>query len=121
MARRELTRGGFSSTPVVRLADKQGCKFIGIIKENSASKFGLIFKFTILDGDAPISVKDASGNLVEASVKPNDDVIVFASGQLKDKLLMAQVGEKIEIEYRGKKVNPKSGRAFNDYVVSVVD
>lgn len=121
MGRRELSSGNFSSTPVVRLTDKVGCKFIGIIKENSASKFGLIFKFTILDGDAPIKTKDASGNLVEAAVKPNDDVVVFASGQLKDKLLMAQVGEKIEIEYKGKKVNPKSGRAFNDYCVAVVD
>lgn len=121
MARRELNSGNFSSTPVVRLADKPGCKFIGLIKENSASKFGLIFKFTILDGDAPIKTKDAAGNLVEAAVKPNDEVVVFASGQLKDKLLMAQVGEKIEIEYKGKKVNPKTGRAFNDYSVAVVD
>lgn len=121
MSRRELSSGNFSSTPVVRLADKQGCKFVGIIKDNSASKFGLIFKFNILDGDAPIKNKDASGNLVDVSVKPNDEVIVFASGQLKDKLLMAQVGEKIEIEYKGKKVNPKSGRAFNDYSVAVID
>jgi len=121
MAKRELTSGGFSSNPVVRLSDKPGCKFVGIVKSNGTSKFGLVFNFAIVDGDAPIKKKDANGNLVEAPVSVNDDVVVFASGQLKDKLLQAQPGEKIEIEYKGKKVNPKTGRAFNDYVVSVLD
>jgi len=120
MTKRELKTIGMGITPVVRLTDKVESKFTGILKASTTSKFGLVFTFAIQDGDAPIKKKEGD-LLIETSVNLGDEVVIFASGQLKDKLLQAQIGEKIEIEYKGKKVNPKTGRAFNDYIVSVVE
>lgn len=116
---RELTvnRNG----PVVRIHEKEGSRFVGFIQEKSETKFGEAVTFLVEDGDAPIAIKDSNGTFVEVDVKAGDKVTVFAGGQLKDKLAMAKPGEKLEIIFKGKKLNPKSGRRFNDYVVNVLE
>ena len=122
MAKRELGGKRLSNVPVVMFKEKPGCKFVGLIKNNAPTKYGLVFNFEILDGDAPIKQKDPNTDqFVDTPVKVGDLVAVFASGQLKEKLVMAQPNEKIEIEFVGKKLNPKSGRYFNDFIVHVIE
>lgn len=119
--KRELKHTAMEGTPTVRFGDKPGCKFVGHIGDSNDTKFGKAYSFTILDGDAPIKRKDEAGTLHDVDVKVGDKVTVFASGQLLDKLSMAEPGEKIEIEYLGRKLNPKSGRSFNNWVVNVIE
>lgn len=111
----------FTKTPVVKLTQKAGTKFKGTLKASKDSKFGKIYTFTILDGDAPITLKQDDGSVVDVDVKPGDDVAVFASGQLNDKLSGANIGENVEITFLDKKLNPKTGRYYNDYHAEVVD
>ncbi len=39
------------------------------------------------------------------------------NSQLDDKIGQVAVGQKIRVTYNGKKMNPKTGRKFNDYTV----
>lgn len=118
---RVLNSGELVKTPVVKLSIKPGSMFVGVLKDVKDGKFGKIFTFGIEDTDAPITLKNEAGELQEVDVKPGDDVALFASGQLKDKLIQAQIGEKVKVTFVDKKLNQKSGRYFNDYLAEVVD
>jgi len=113
--------GDFIKTPTVKISAKPGASFLGTLKDVKDGKFGKIFIFAIEDTDAPITIKNEKGELEEVNVSPGDDVAIFASGQLKDKLVQAQAGEKIRVKFVEKKLNPKSGRYFNEYHAEVVD
>jgi hypothetical protein len=118
---RPLTTGTLVKTPTVKLTIKAGTKFIGVLKKSEPSKFGKLFTFSIEESDAPITMKDTAGIEADVDVKPGDDVALFASGQLHDALAQAQIGERVGIKFIDKKLNPKSGRYFNDFKASVLD
>jgi len=119
MAKRELKTGG-SLSPVVRFIDKPNSMFLGTLKRVNSSTYGILATFVIKECTAPIKKKEGE-NLVEIEVQPGDEVGVFASGQLADKLSLAEIGNEIEIQYHGKKLNEKTGREFNDFTVSVIE
>lgn len=113
--------GEFVKTPTVKISAKPGATFLGTLKDVKDGKFGKIFIFAVEDTNAPITVKNEKGELEEVEVAPGDDVAIFASGQLKDKLVQANTGEKVSIKFVEKKLNPKSGRYFNEYHAEIVD
>lgn len=120
MAKRELTGNGGNAGPTVKITDKAGTKFVGVLKGKAPSRFGARYIFNILDTNAPITLKEGE-SLKEVEVAENDEVSVFASGQLDEKLSKAENGEKIEINFLGKKLNPKSGRYYNDFKADVIE
>jgi len=117
---RELVGNGGESGPTIKITDKAGAKFVGILKGKVPSRFGQRFLFNIVDTNAPITIKKGE-SITEVEVAEGDEVAVFASGQLQEKLDKAEVGEKVEINYLGKKLNPSSGRHYNDFKAEIID
>lgn len=120
MAKRELKGSGGALTPTVKLSQKDGSKFIGVLEGSKPGTYGKIFQFKVEDTDAPITLKEGE-HIKEVDVKVGDLVAVFGSGQLGEKLSQAKIGEKIEIVFKGKKLNPNTGRYFNDYSANVIE
>ena len=127
---RELTSGsGGNFPPSLKLTRKAGSRFVGILDGNRETSFGDEFTFKVVEGDAfigkPTGEKNEKGHniLAEVDVAPGDKVALTTTkgGQLEAKLKQAIIGEKVEIVFKGGKLNPKSGRTFNDYSVSVLD
>lgn len=123
MEKRIITTRSFVKTPVVRLTEVDESTFIGKMVGSRETKYGLAFDMTVVEGDAPINIKDDSGNWVDVDVSAGDkvNVLTSAGGQLEQKLKLVDVGETAEIIFNGKVLNPKSGRQFNDFTVSVLE
>lgn len=130
MGKRELEGGGnYDPTPCVNITNpdgKAGATFVGELVEmgreqkmaSGSTKW--IYGFLIKDGDAPVSIKEGD-KYVEADVKENDRVVVFATKALHSKLAKAEVGMTLELVYNGLKLNPKTKRKFHDVTVNVIE
>ena len=123
MGKRVIMTGSFVKTPVVRLTEVPECTFIGKMVGSRETKYGLAFDMTVVDGDAPIKVRDDAGEWTNVDVSAGDKVNVLSSsgGQLEQKLKQVKPGDTAEIVFNGKVLNPKSGRQFNDFTVSVIE
>ena len=123
MARRVITGRLFEKTPVVRLTQVDGSTFTGKMVGNRETKFGLAFQMAVIDGTAPIQVRsDDKESWLDIDVSQGSTVSVLTSkdGQLEQKLKQVKVGETAEIVFKGKVLNSKSGRSFNNFEVSVI-
>lgn len=124
---RELTNNkGNTFPPTIKWYKPS--RFVGVLKNYKDGNFGREFVFAVVEGDVFIGRPNGSKNeqghniYAEVDVKPGDLVQVTTSkgGQLESKLNQAIIEEKIEIIFKGKKLNPKSGRSFNDFKVIVL-
>jgi len=96
---------------------------------------GHIFELAIENAHDKLAIqtatgKDANGKntYAEVEVKPNDVVSIFGgvsekgvANQLEDKLSQVPAGTRIKVVYNGKKLNPSSGREYNDYSVLMLE
>jgi hypothetical protein len=126
---RELKGGQGIYPPVVKF-NNAGETFVGVLSGiKDSGKFGKVFQFKAVAGTSfigrPDGTKNEKGhnNYKSVDIKSGDlvDLGTSTNSQLEQKLLQAIVGEKIEVIFTGWKVNPKSGRSFKDYKVTVVD
>jgi hypothetical protein len=123
---RELKTNLGNFPPDVKF-EKKGQTFTGTLVKVSEGNYGKEFTFHIIDGDADIvkttGKKDAKGNNIREAVdvKEGDEVRTEGTTQLRAKLALAEVGEKIKITFNGYKNNPRGGKAFKDYLVEVID
>lgn len=123
MAKRMLQNTkSFERNPVVRFSQMAGSTFKGRLIGSSETKFGLAFKFAVIEGDAPIQIKDGKDQPyhdVEVAVGDPVNVLTSKDGQLETFLKQVQVGEVAEIKFLGKVLNPKTGRQFNNFQVGI--
>lgn len=127
MTRRAIEGRTFEKTPAVRITKVEGSKFTGKLLGSRETKFGLSFKLSVIDGDAPIQINAANkgekANWVDVDVAVGDPVELLTSkdGQLETKLKQIKVGETVEVTYKGKVLNQKTGRQFGDFDVFVIE
>lgn len=123
MGKRVIGGRAFVKTPVVRLTEVDGSSFIGKMISSRETKYGLAFEMAVVEGTAPIKISNDDKTWSEATVAVGDSVAVLSSkdGQLETKLKQVKTGETAEIIFKGKTLNPKTGRRFNDFEVSVID
>jgi len=123
MAKRLIGGRAFVKTPVVRLTQVDGSTFIGKMGSSRETKFGLAFEMSVIEGTAPIQVSNENKTWSDVDVAVGDTVTVLTSkdGQLESKLKQVKPGENVEIMFKGKTLNAKTGRRFNDFEVSVID
>ena len=126
---RELVNNNKNFPPSVKF-NNAGEKFVGFLDHvRDSGKFGQVFGFKVVEGTAfigqPDGTKNEKGhnNYKNVDVKVGDIVELSTSkgGQQEQKLLQAIVGEKIEITFIGWKTNPKTGRSYKDWKVTVLD
>jgi len=117
------TSGMFIKSPVVRFAQVDGSTFTGKMISSRETKFGLGFEMGVISGTAPIQISNEDKIWSDVDVAVGDTVTVLTSkdGQLETKLKQVKIGETAEIIFKGKVLNPKSGRRFNDFEVSVIE
>ena len=126
MAKRELgSKGDFEVIPIVNITEKPGINFVGkMLDKGKEVKIGVykkwVYAFELHDTDASTVVKGDDGKFTEVGVKEFDKVNIFASKLLNDKLSMGNVGEVIEINYKGM-TKGKAGQEYHDFLVSVVE
>ncbi|MGD9727916.1 MAG: hypothetical protein AB7V39_16220 [Nitrospiraceae bacterium] len=125
--RKEL-KGNQSNNPLVNLTDNIGGKFVGTIltagREVKTSLGGVkyAYDFAVVDGDVDFVMKsdkkDAEGKFIynTVDVKEGDRVTILATVPLHGKLVEAELGTTVEIEYMGKKKS-KKGNMFHDFRV----
>src|SRR3990172_4867048 len=116
--KRTITGRKFTKTPTVRLTQLNDSTFVGTLLGSRETKFGLAFQFAVLDGTAPIQIRTEDGTgWVDVDVKQGDkvDVLTSEKGQLETKLNQVKPGETAEIIYKGRDLNPKTGRNYNDF------
>lgn len=126
---RELTGGKGGFPPSVKFL-KEGDKFAGKLTgvKDSNNGFGPQYSFEVIGGTAFIGSPDGTkndkgfNNYKEVDVAPGAAVILGTSsgGQLERSLAEAVPGDIIAIVFNGKKLNPKSGRRYNDFKVLVL-
>ena len=123
MARREVRGRAFVKSPVVRLTQVDGSTFTGKLLGSRETKFGLGFEMAVISGTAPIQISNEDKTWSDVDVAVGDSVSVLTSkdGQLETKLKQVKLGDTVEIIFKGKTLNPKTGRQFNDFEVYVID
>lgn len=128
MTKRSLSSAGGTivKSPSVDLRTKPGTKITGVIKRIGVTKYGHYYDMVLeaTDGEATIQEEVDNGKKVKkpVEVKAGDDVRYFASTFLDIELQAgAKVGDRIEIVWNGLKLNPGTGRSFNDFEASVLD
>lgn len=125
MAKRELGGSSFEVVPIISITEKPGNKFVGkLLDKGQEVKAGMgvkwIYTFDLHDTDCSTVIKNDKGGYDDVPVKQYDKVCLFATKLLNRKLSMANVGEVVEIEYKGKEKG-KKGQAYHDFIVSVVE
>ncbi len=116
----EIKGKTMSFLPAVRLQDKDGSKFVGKLVGSKTSKFGLEFTFAVVGGDANTAIREnKQWKEVEVKIGENVTVLTSKDGQLESKLSEVKDGQTATIVFLGKKLNPKSGRYYNDFQVFV--
>lgn len=118
------TRGELTNTPVVNVRDKVGQTFTGLLLGHRSVALGYgdknVYEFEIHDTDMPLQVKRGD-EYVEATVKQNEKVAIFASTRLDFALHQAQPGQTIKITYLGLGKKPKrGGNRPHEYDVEVL-
>lgn len=123
MAKRLIAGRAFTKTPVVRLTQVDGSTFTGKMIGSHETKFGLGFTMAVIEGSAPIQTSNEDKTWSDVDVAVGDSVTVLTSkdGQLETKLKQVKIGEVAEIIFKGKELNPKTGRRFNNFEVSVIE
>lgn len=122
--RREL-KGNQSNNPLVNLTDNIGGKFTGVLQgaaREVKTKLGgtkYVYNFTVLDSDMDFVQKEGT-EYVSVDVNEGEPVTIMATGPLHSKLLGAEIGQTIEIEYLGKE-KTKKGNEFHNFSVFVVE
>jgi hypothetical protein len=127
---RELTggKGGFPpSVKFLKEGDKFAGKLTGVRESNNG--FGPQYSFEVIGGTAFIGSPDGTkndkgfNNYKEVDVTPGTVVSLSTStgGQLERSLSDAVNGDIVGVLYNGKKLNPKSGRRYNDFKVFVLE
>lgn len=125
---------GGAKTPVVKFTqqnktDIPGLWFIGKKVNQKAFKDSLIFEFAIEEADErlPIIVAtEIKGVYKDADVGPGSVVSVWGQikdgvpNQLADKLSQTAKDDRVKITFEGKKLNEKTGRSYNNFVVEVL-
>jgi hypothetical protein len=118
MAKRILTTQ--VTNPTVRLTDKVGSRFVGrYVASRDAGKYR-VHEFQAIDGDALITIKDATGGFKEATIDENALVSLFGTKAINDAILQVKAGEVVEFVFNGKK-KLKNGQSFNDIAVAILD
>jgi hypothetical protein len=127
MAKKEImSKGGGDFAPLVNLKSNPGLSFTGILKDgpreiDTAYGKGHVYSFKAQDGTAKFVKKNAKGTYDEVEVEEGAIVDLMATGSLHDKLLQVEHGNMVEVVFNGKKKNPKTGRYFNDFTVSLIE
>lgn len=131
-ATRKELKGNQSNNPLVNLTDTVGGKFTGTMlskgREVKTSLGGVKFAydFAVVDADVDFVLKttkkDAEGKFIYEKVDVNegDRVTILATVPLNSKLIEAELGQTIEIEYLGK-MKSKKGNQFHSFSVFVVE
>lgn len=121
----KLTGGTLENTPVVGVTRKVGGTFIGVLQDKGREVKmrkgkGNIYAFIIEDVDGfPIEKKDdQTGKYIETEVGVGDKVSMFAPTVLHKALQKANVGDKIKIEYLGKKEGKNSD--YHDFDAELI-
>lgn len=131
---REITSSRLEKTPSVKftrqnVADIPGLWFIGKKIGQKAWKDNIIFEFAIEEADErlPILLATAEkGVYVEAEVGPGSKVAIWGTikdgvpNQLADKLNQTMKDDRVKIVFKGKVLNPETGRSYNDFSVEVL-
>ena len=76
---RELVGNGGESGPTIKITDKAGAKFVGILKGKVPSRFGQRFLFNIVDTNAPITIKKGE-SITEVEVAEGDETKCYLLG-----------------------------------------
>lgn len=126
-----VTGSSLQKTPVVRFTkqneiDVPDTWFVGLLQAKKPGKRGTIFEFVIESAHPKLSIAYSLGNkqYEEAKVEPGSRVTVFGTvsekgvpNQLEDKIKQVPENTRVKIFFNGKKLNPKSGREYNDFTV----
>jgi|SRR5579871_553244 len=115
--------GQQNSTPIVGLISKVGNYLIGTLKGGPRivrlkRGSGQVFEFELLETNSPVQ-KKVGDQYVQVETKQGDTVSVFAPTALAGALKEAKMGEIIQMEYLGKKLN-KAGTEFHGFQVDAL-
>lgn len=131
---RVISGSMMTKTPSVKFTrentpDMPGLWFIGKKVGQKAYKDSLIFEFAIEEADERLPIlmpTETKGVYKNADVGPGDKVAIWGQikdgvpNQLADKLAQTRNDDRVKVTFEGKKLNEKSGRSYNSFVVEVL-
>lgn len=131
---REITSSRLEKTPSVKftrekVADIPGLWFIGKKLGQKAWKDNIIFEFAIEEADERLPIllsTEVKGVYKDAEVGPGSKVSIWGTikdgvaNQLADKLGQTIKDDRVKITFKGKVLNPDTGRSYNDFSVEVL-
>lgn len=131
---REITSSRLEKTPSVKFtqqnkADVPGMWFIGKKLGQKAWKDNIIFEFAIEEADERLPIllgTETKGVYKDADVGPGSKVDIWGTikdgvpNQLADKLNQTIKDDRVKVTFKGKVLNPETGRSYNDFSVEVL-
>lgn len=122
---RKLTGGVIENVPTIGITRKEKGFFVGIlqgpgkdVKRKVGQGTNHIWPFTILETNCSVQIQGADKKYAEVNVNLNDKVVIFAPTVLDNALKTAKVGEKVRIDYLGKKPGPNG--AYHSFDIEVL-